>query len=194
MKTEQADQRALQSNTDGLLLVKPVLNELGCDENSLTQATIMMVDDEETTMEIMRAYLEDAGYQHFVLVEDSSLAMEQIEEHRPDILLLDLMMPKVPGFEILQHVRNHPKLQHLPVIILTSSSDAETKLQALDRGATDFLAKPVDPSELKLRVRNTLAARAYQNQLAYYDALTKLPNRSLFLDRLAWFIQRAEAP
>ncbi|MCA9458519.1 MAG: response regulator, partial [Nitrospira sp.] len=126
MKTEQADQRALQSNTDGLLLVKPVLNELGCDENSLTQATIMMVDDEETTMEIMRAYLEDAGYQHFVLVEDSSLAMEQIEEHRPDILLLDLMMPKVPGFEILQHVRNHPKLKHLPVIILTSSSDAET--------------------------------------------------------------------
>lgn len=193
MNIEQSDQRALQShNTDGLLLAKPVLNELGCDETSLTQATIMMVDDEETTMEIMRAYLEDAGYQHFVLEEDSSRAMEQIEEHRPDILLLDLMMPKVPGFEILQHVRNHPKLKHLPVIILTSSSDAETKLQALDRGATDFLAKPVDPSELKLRVRNTLAARAYQNQLAYYDALTKLPNRSLFLDRLAWFIQRAE--
>ncbi|MDH3503122.1 MAG: EAL domain-containing protein [Nitrospirota bacterium] len=193
METEQTDQRAFQSqNNDGLLLAKPVLNELGCDETSLTQATILMVDDESTTMEIMRAYLEDADYQHFVLVEDSSRAMEHIEEHRPDILLLDLMMPNVSGFEILQQVRDHPKLQHLPVIILTSSSDPETKLQALDRGATDFLAKPVDPSELKLRVRNTLAARAYQNQLAYYDALTKLPNRSLFLDRLAWFIQRAE--
>ncbi len=193
METEQADQRTLQSeNSDGLVLATPVRNELGCDETSLTQATIMMVDDEATTMEIMRAYLEDADYQHFVLVEDSSRAMELIEEHRPDILLLDLMMPNVPGFEILQQVRNHPKLKHLPVIILTSSSDAETKLQALDQGATDFLAKPVDPSELKLRVRNTLAARAYQNQLAYYDALTKLPNRSLFLDRLAWFIQRAE--
>ncbi|GJL59176.1 MAG: hypothetical protein NPIRA03_20330 [Nitrospirales bacterium] len=193
METEQADQKALQTQKfERLHLAKPVLNELGCDETSLTQATIMMVDDEETTMEIMRAYLEDAGYQHFVLVEDSSQALEQIEEHRPDILLLDLMMPNVPGFEILEQVRNHHKLKHLPVIILTSSSDAETKLQALDRGATDFLAKPVDPSELKLRVRNTLAARAYQNQLAYYDALTKLPNRSLFLDRLAWFIQRAE--
>jgi diguanylate cyclase len=193
METEQPAQRPFQShNTDGLLLAQPFFNELGCDENSLTQATIMMVDDEETTMEIMRAYLEDAGYQHFVLVEDSSLAMECIEEYRPDILLLDLMMPNVPGFEILRQVRNHSKLKHLPVIILTSSSDAETKLQALDWGATDFLAKPVDPSELKLRVRNTLAARAYQNQLAYYDTLTKLPNRSLFLDRLAWFIQRAE--
>lgn len=193
METKQADQEALQlQKFDRLHLTKPVLNELGCDETSLTQATIMMVDDEETTREIMRTYLEDAGYEHFVLVEDSSQAMEQIEEHRPDILLLDLMMSNVPGFEILEQVRNHHKLKHLPVIILTSSSDAETKLQALDRGASDFLAKPVNPSELKLRVRNTLAARAYQNQLAYYDALTKLPNRSLFLDRLAWFIQRAE--
>ncbi|HBP86953.1 MAG TPA: GGDEF domain-containing response regulator [Nitrospiraceae bacterium] len=173
-------------------MVKPVFNELGCDTNSLTQATIMMVDDEPTTMEIMRAYLEDAGYQHFVLIEHSSLAMEAIKERRPDILLLDLMMPEVPGFQILEQVRADSHLMHLPVIILTSSTDAQTKLQALDKGATDFLGKPVDSSELKLRVRNTLAARAYQNQLAYYDALTKLPNRSLFLDRLTWFLQRAE--
>ncbi|MDR4459689.1 MAG: EAL domain-containing protein [Nitrospirales bacterium] len=173
-------------------MVKPVSNELGCEATSLTQATIMIIDEEPTTMEAMQGYLEDAGFQHFVLVEDSSRAMEQIEKHRPDILLLDLMMAIVPGIEILQQVRNHPKLKPLPVIILTSSSDTKTKLQALDRGATDFLAKPIDSSELKLRIRNTLAARAYRNQLAYYDALTKLPNRSLFLDRLAWFIQRAE--
>jgi diguanylate cyclase (GGDEF)-like protein len=152
----------------------------------------MMVDDESTTMEVMQAYLEDAGYKHFVLLEKSSRAMAQIEEFLPDILLLDLMMPEVGGFDILQQVRAHSRLSHLPVIILTSSSDAETKLKALDYGATDFLAKPVDSSELILRVRNTLAARAYQNQLAYYDALTKLPNRSLFLDRLTWFLQRAE--
>ncbi len=101
-------------------------------------------------------------------------------------------MPKVTGFDILKQVWVHSLLSHLPVIILTSSSDAETKLKALDYGATDFLAKPVDPSELILRVRNTLAAKAYQDQLAYYDTLTKLPNRSLFLDRLAWFLQRAE--
>jgi diguanylate cyclase (GGDEF)-like protein len=144
-------------------------------------------------MEVMQAFLEDAGYQRFVLIEDSSQALEKLEEARPDILLLDLMMPKVTGFEILQLVRTHSLLAHLPVIILTSSSDAETKLKALDQGATDFLAKPVDPSELTLRVRNTLAAKAYQNQIAiaYYDTLTKLPNRSLFLDRLTWFLQRA---
>jgi len=167
-------------------------NELKDESSSLTQATIMMVDDEGTTLDVMQAFLEDAGYQRFVLVEHSSEAMARIEEFRPDILLLDLMMPEVGGFDILQQVRAHPQMSHLPVIILTSSSDAATKLKALDYGATDFLAKPVDPSELILRVRNTLAAKAYQNQLAYYDALTQLPNRNLFLDRLGWFFQHAE--
>ena len=143
-------------------------------------------------MEVMQAFLEDAGYEHFVLLEDSSLALETLEEVRPDILLLDLMMPRVSGFDILQQIRSHQALSHLPVLILTSSSDPETKLQALDLGASEFLAKPVDPSELVLRVRNTLAAKAYQNQLAYYDSLTQLPNQSLFHDRLTWFLQRAE--
>jgi diguanylate cyclase (GGDEF)-like protein len=173
-------------------MAKPTLHELGADETSLTQGTIMMVDDEATTMEVMRAYLEDTGYERFILVEHASRAMAEMEEHRPDVLLLDLMMPEISGFEVLRQIREHPQLKHLPVIILTSSSDAETKLRALDQGATDFLAKPVDPSELILRVRNTLAARAYQNQLAYYDSLTKLPNRNLFLDRLRWFLRRAE--
>ena len=179
-------------NSSGLTTANTMPNELNNDSDTFSQATIMMVDDEATTMEVMQAFLEEAGYQRFVLLEHSSRAMETLNEIRPDILLLDLMMPEVPGFEILQQVRAHSQLGHLPIIILTSSSDAETKLKALDYGATDFLAKPVDPSELILRVRNTLAAKAYQNQLAYYDSLTKLPNRSLFLDRLDWFLQRAE--
>ncbi len=167
-------------------------NGLRSNSDSFAQATIMMVDDEATTMDVMQAFLEDAGYQHFLLLEHSSQAIAKLEELRPDILLLDLMMPEVPGFDILEQIRAHSVLSHLPVIILTSSSDASTKLKALDLGATDFLSKPVDPSELTLRVRNTLAAKAYQNQLAYYDTLTNLPNQSLFKDRLTWFLSRSE--
>jgi diguanylate cyclase (GGDEF)-like protein len=193
MKPESAVQIPPNASTAAELIIGNHLpHELKKDSNPLTQGTIMMVDDEATTMEVMQAFLEDAGYQRFVLVEESSQAIAKIEKFQPDILLLDLMMPTVSGFEILQQVRTHAHFFHLPVIILTSSSDAETKLRALDYGATDFLAKPVDPSELTLRVRNTLAAKAYQNQLAYYDILTKLPNRSLFLDRLTWFLQHAE--
>ncbi len=154
-------------------------------------ASIMMVDDEPLTMEVVQTFLEDAGYRKFHLVDDSTQAMRELHEQRPDVLLLDVMMPAVSGFDILKMLRQEPDFAHLPVIILTSSADAETKLTALDLGATDFLSKPVDPSELALRVRNTLAAKAYQDQLAYYDVLTNLPNIQLFRVRTDWAIQRA---
>ena len=164
---------------------------LGDDFEQLKDATIMMVDDEAITMEVVRSFLEDAGYKNFVLVDDSTQATRELREHRPDVLLLDVMMPEISGFDILGELRSDPEFQHLPVIILTSSSDAATKLQALDLAATDFLSKPVDPSELALRVRNTLGAKAYQDQLAFYDLLTNLPNRRLFIDRTKWAIERA---
>ena len=166
--------------------------KLGDDFEQMRNATIMMVDDEPITMEVVRTFLEDAGYRNFILVEDSTRAMEQLREYRPDVLLLDVVMPAVSGFDILGMLRQEPEFAHMPVIILTSSSDAVTKLQALDQGATDFLSKPVDPSELALRVRNTLAAKAYQDQLAYYDLLTNLPNRRLFSERTAWSIDNAQ--
>ena len=153
---------------------------------NLLNATIMMVDDEPTTMEVVQAFLEEAGYHNFVLIEESSQAMNALEETLPDVLLLDLIMPEVSGFDILEAVRVHPKLKHLPIIVLTSSSEHKDKLLALGLGATDFLAKPVDPSELSLRVWNTLGAKAYVDQLAYYDPLTNLPNRQMFMERLEW--------
>jgi diguanylate cyclase (GGDEF)-like protein len=164
---------------------------LGDDFEQLKNARIMMIDDEPITMDAVQAFLEEAGYRNFVLLDDSTRAMQQLRVQRPDVLLLDVMMPLVSGFDILGMLRKEPEFAHLPVIILTSSSDAATKLQALDLGATDFLSKPVDPSELALRVRNTLGAKAYQDQLAYYDILTKLPNRRLFMDRAEWAIERA---
>ncbi len=179
-------QPALEASTlDG----RDALPEIPDDVAHLLNAKIMMVDDEPITMEVVQAFLEEAGYSQFVLVDDPREAMRTIEETRPDLLLLDLMMPEISGFDILQSLRAHPKLKHLPVLILSSSSDNADKLQALDLGATDLLSKPVDSSELQLRVRNTLAAKAYMDQLAYYDPLTKLPNRHLFLEQLEWSLE-----
>ncbi|WP_432823637.1 GGDEF/EAL domain-containing response regulator [Trichloromonas sp.] len=164
------------------------------DENThqLKRATIMIVDDEPINIEVVQAFLEDDDYCNFTCVDDSTQAMRILEESRPDLLLLDLMMPDVSGFDILDSVRKHPKFKHLPVIILTAATDTESKLRALGLGATDFLAKPLDQSELVLRVRNTLGAKAYQDQLAYYDPLTKLPNRQLFLEDLSWALKGAK--
>ena len=150
----------------------------------LKASTIMLVDDEPVMLEIVQALLEEEGYQHFVSVEESPRAIEMLVRANPDLVLLDLDMPELDGFEVLKQVRFSKGYEHLPVIILTASEDPDSKLKALELGATDFLSKPVDPSELALRVRNTLSAKAYQDQLAYYDGLTGLPNRKLFLNCL----------
>ncbi|NNL85950.1 MAG: EAL domain-containing protein [Myxococcales bacterium] len=158
----------------------------------LESATVMMVDDEETTIDVLEMALQDAGYRNFVRETDSRNAMATLARVRPDVVLLDLNMPHVGGFEILQQVRNDETLRYSNIIILTSSTDADTKLKALELGATDFLGKPVDPSELALRLRNTLAAKAYQDRLRYYDPLTGLPNRLSLSEQMTRALRRVD--
>lgn len=159
--------------------------------HALKDARVMIVDDEPVMMEVMQVFLEQAGYGHFITTSDSAHALDMLRKQRPDVLLLDLSMPGKPGLELLAEIRNDPALRFMPVIVLAAISDADIKLRALELGATDFLAKPVDPSELRLRLRNALAFKAYQDQLAYNDVLTGLPNRQMFMERLAWTLRLA---
>ncbi len=126
-------------------------------------SAIMMVDDEPTTLDVMEMFLREAGYGRFVTTTEAGQVLELLRAQRPDLLLLNLVMPGLDGFELLEGVRADASLRGLPVILVTSSTDAETKRRAMAHGATDFLCKPVDRSELVLRVRNTLAARAYRD-------------------------------
>jgi diguanylate cyclase len=153
--------------------------------NHLSNARILMIDDEPLMIEVVKAFLEEAGYGEVIGCDDPTKAFSVIAAERPDALLLDLMMPGISGFDVLEKVRATESLRYLPVIVLTAASDAATKLKVLGLGATDFLSKPVDSSELILRLRNTLAFKAYGDYLANYDGVTSLPNRSLFLKQLA---------
>ena len=168
------------------------LDDLGDVSVASKQALIMMVDDEPIILETLQMFLEDAGYDNFITTTEPKRALNMVVLKKPDVVLLDVMMPEITGLDILGQMRSKEALKHIPAIILTSATDPETKLQALELGATDFLAKPVDPSELALRLRNTLAAKAYQDRLLYYDGLTGLPNRRLFTKRLNDALARAK--
>ncbi|HVW01343.1 MAG TPA: HD domain-containing phosphohydrolase [Planctomycetaceae bacterium] len=131
-------------------------------------ARIMIVDDESINIKVVRKYLQGAGYENFVVTTDSLQAMELIARERPDVVLLDIMMPQLSGMDILKIIRADERFEHLPVLILTAACDMQTKLQALDLGATDFLAKPVDFADLLPRVRNALLVKSHQDHLTQY--------------------------
>ena len=122
----------------------------------LKSAIVMIVDDEPINIEVTQVYLEEAGYWKFSSTSEPLEAMGLLASKRPDVLLLDLKMPKMSGFEILERMEAENILKDVPTIVLTSSTDAATKLKALELGATDFLAKPVFRRQLASRVRAQL--------------------------------------
>lgn len=135
---------------------------------NMLDAKIAIVDDEPINIKVTRKYLSNAGYHKFVTTDDALKAVEMVKEHNPDVVLLDIVMPNLSGLEILHTIRETNRIESTPVIVLTASTDPETKMKALELGVTDFVAKPVDPSELVLRVRNALVSKAHQDQLAMY--------------------------
>lgn len=156
----------------------------------LAEALIMMVDDEALNSEVTGTLLQEAGYRRFVHTDQPELALAMMRQQVPGILLLDMSMPRVSGLEILAQVREDPLLREVPVIVMTSST--ETKLDALAAGATDFLLKPVDASELSLRIRNALAAHEYREHLAQHDPLTGLPNKLRYRKAVAEVVALAQ--
>jgi EAL domain-containing protein (putative c-di-GMP-specific phosphodiesterase class I)/PleD family two-component response regulator len=154
--------------------------EASMPRSPLLDVKVMMVDDEPLMTELIQTHLEDAGYSNFVVVNDPLDAMAQLRRTGPGVLLLDLMMPKLSGFDLLQTIRQDPALRYMPVIVLTASAGADSKLRALQLGATDFLAKPVDASELVLRLRNTLAFHHYHKRMIEFEPVTGLPNQRFF--------------
>ncbi len=134
----------------------------------LETARILVIDDEPINIKVIQKYLNQYGYQNVRGIIDPTVALDSIHTEQPDVILLDIMMPRISGIEVLQQVRSNPATAHLPVIILTASCDRETKIAVLDRGATDFLAKPVDIYELMPRVRNALTQKRYHDRLRDY--------------------------
>lgn len=136
--------------------------------NGIKNSTIMIVDDEQLVIRVVRRFLSTEGYSKFITVTDSRQALEKIKTARPDIVLLDIMMPHITGIDLLKMRQHEDSIKHIPFIILSANSEKAIKREALKLGATDFLAKPVDAVDLVLRVQNSLLVKQHQDSLTHY--------------------------
>lgn len=137
---------------------------------------ILVIDDEPLNVALLEDMLSGSGYTRVQSLTDSRLAIKTSETFSPDLILLDLMMPYVDGFSVLDSFRGVAREVFRPVIVLTADANEATKRRALRAGATDFLLKPFDELEVLLRINNVLEIRQLHLQLdmqraAYEDAV-----------------------
>lgn len=138
------------------------------EQDAVRTSKIMIVDDEQLVIRVVRRFLSSDGYENFITLNDPREAIEAIDREKPDVVLLDIMMPHITGLDLLKIRQKTSSLQHIPFIILSASSENQIKRDALQLGATDFLSKPVDPSDLVLRVQNALTVKRHHDHLANY--------------------------
>lgn len=160
-------------------------------------AKIMIVDDEPLNIMTFRQHLKMEGYENFVSVTEAAETLATIKQELPDVLLLDIRMPRISGLDILRVMGLDPVLQHIPVLILTAATDPKIRKTALDLGASDFLSKPVDPNELLPRVRNALILKKHfdmvSNEAARLEQQVERRTRQLEATRQQLILSLARA-
>jgi putative two-component system response regulator len=162
-------------------------------DEKLHQARILMVDDEKPNLDLLRRILETAGFSNVRSTTDPCEALSLCEEWDPDILLLDILMPVMDGFTILERLNEKNGDQgYLPVLVLTSDQSSDTRRRALSSGARDFLNKPLSPSDVRLRVRNLLETRFLHIELQERnrDLEERVRQRTTELERARYEILR----
>ena len=119
------------------------------------QPNVLIVEDEPPLVELLSYNLEKAGFQIHI-ARDGEEALLAVEERKPDLILLDWMLPYVSGIEICRRIRRNPETRNVPIIILTARGEEDDRIRGLEAGADDYVVKPFSPSELVARVRAVL--------------------------------------
>ena len=132
--------------------------------DDILNAKILVVDDQEANVRLLEGMLRVAGYTSVHSTTDPRKVYEMHRENRYGLILLDLQMPVMDGFEVMECLKEIETDGYLPVLVITAQS--AHKLRALDAGAKDFVSKPFDMAELRARVRNILEVRLYSEKLA----------------------------
>lgn len=128
------------------------------------KSKILIVDDNVDTVELLKKRLRSEGYDT-AEAYDGEECLRQVVAYNPDLIVLDVMMPKLNGFEVCQRLKTDENTRYIPVLMLTAKSEVENKVKGLDIGADDYLAKPFDYKELSARVRSLLTIKAAHEKL-----------------------------
>jgi two-component sensor histidine kinase len=129
---------------------------------------ILVVDDEEMNLELIGEILKHHGYS-YETAQNGAEALEKAREFKPDLVLLDVMMPRMDGYEVCRKLKRDLLTENIPVVMITSLTDRESRLKGLEAGANDFISKPVDTTELMIRTKNLLKIKEYEDFIKSYN-------------------------
>ncbi len=133
-------------------------------------ATMLIVDDDPLDSTLLATNLQEEGYA-VAVAEHGRRALEMLRANEFDVVLLDLIMPEMDGFAVLEQMKADSRLQHIPVIIVSSDNDMNSVVRCIEMGATDYIAKPFDPVLLRTRIKTSLAAKRLYDQTQYAGKL-----------------------
>lgn len=132
-------------------------------EERKISSKILIADDNHQNCELLDAYLAEEGYQ-IEMVFDGQQTLDSVARKQPDLILLDIMMPKVSGYEVCQRLKSSPETRDIPIIMVTALAEMGDIEKAVNAGTDDFLTKPVNKLELTTRVRSLLRVRHLTNE------------------------------
>lgn len=129
----------------------------------MLKATILVVEDESDILELVRYNLQQAGYR-VIVAHDGLQALDLLREQKPDLVVLDILLPNLDGREVCRRIRQNPQTHHIPVLILSALSEETDRVVGFEIGADDYLTKPFSPRELVLRVKAILRRGSQESQ------------------------------
>jgi putative two-component system response regulator len=129
---------------------------------------ILVVDDEDRNLRLMKLLLTSFGYD-VLTASNGEEALEMVHDIPPDVILLDIMMPKMDGFEVAKQLKREEETKIIPIVMVTALNGVEDRVKALEAGADDFLNKPVDKTELRARVQSLVKVKAYNDHMQNYQ-------------------------